>query len=187
MKIYSIELIKSVPAIKDFSSNLPKIIVFGKSNVGKSSFINSILQNKKIARVSSTPGKTALFHFFLINKSFFLVDIPGYGYAKAPLLLKKHWEKQFQILLKLKDIKLIIHLLDIRHLPSKLDQYYHCIIQKGTIPYTIIATKFDCLSKQKRKIALHNLEKNLQKKVLPFSIKEKETRKDIWQGIQQIL
>ena len=189
MIIRSVELLKILPSVENFTQQhtFPKILFFGKSNVGKSSLINSLLQNKKIARTSSKPGRTTLFYYFLINKSFLFVDAPGYGYAKVPTSLKKHWENQFHILLRQTNLKLIIHLIDLRHPPSKLDQQYHKIIQTGEVAYTIIATKSDTLSNNKRKQAVAQLGQSLQKEVFDYSIKEPKAQEHVWAGITHLL
>lgn len=189
MVIRSVELFQITPNIEDFSSkqNFPKILFFGRSNVGKSSLINSLLQNKKIARISSKPGKTTNFHWYLINQSFFFVDAPGYGYAKVPLALRKHWETQFHLLLQQKNLLLIMHLVDIRHLLSDLDKKYHQVIAQGETPYTIIATKADILSNNKRKQMLIKLKQESQIEFFPHSIKNTAHKKEIWDAITKLL
>ena len=191
MKITSAEFTQSIPDLKKLPSkklNLPQVVFFGRSNVGKSSLINSLVAKKKLVKTSSSPGKTTFFNFFLINRSFFIIDSPGYGFAKVPQKVKKEWENQFRILLsKLENLKLVVHLLDIRHLSSELDRYYHQIIQHGTATYCIVATKADCLSKNKQKTQLKKLEKELNHEILPYSIKDPQTREDLLKGIATAL
>ena len=189
MRIRSVELVKISPEalVIPKPAHLPKILLFGRSNVGKSSFINYLLQNKKIAKTSSTPGKTQNFIWYKINQSFFFIDAPGYGFAKVPLKIKKEWEKQFSILLEKGELSLIIHLIDIRHPPSELDKKYHKIIEKGNIPYCIIATKADTLSHQKKIRQLASLKKELQKEIFANSIKNKDDTKKIWQELNSFL
>ncbi len=191
MKITSTEFIQSIPDLKKLpvkKFNLPQVVFFGRSNVGKSSLINSLVGKKKLVKTSSSPGKTTFFNFFLINKSFFIIDAPGYGFAKVPQKIKKEWENQFKILLsRLENLKLVVHLLDIRHSPSELDFYYHKTIQHGTATYCIVATKADCLSKNKQKTSLEKLKKELNHEILPYSIKETQTKEDLLQGIATAL
>ena len=188
MVISSIELTQILTSIIQHKTKfLPAILFFGKSNVGKSSLINSLLQNKNIARTSSKPGKTTNFHWYLINQSFFFVDVPGYGYANVPLTMREHWEKQFSLLLRQKYLVLIIHLIDLRNPLSELDKKYHKIIIQGSIPYTIITTKTDKLSKNKKIKAVQYFNQELQKEIFTHSIKNQTDRKEIWQAIEQIL
>ena len=100
MKITSAEFTQSIPDLKKLpykKLNLPQVVFFGRSNVGKSSLINSLVAKKKLVKTSSSPGKTTFFNFFLINRSFFIIDSPGYGFAKVPQKVKKEpWEKKFK-------------------------------------------------------------------------------------------
>lgn len=188
MIIRSVELTQILPAITQHKDKiLPAILFFGKSNVGKSSLINSLLQNKKVARTSSKPGKTTNFHWYLINQSFFFVDAPGYGYAKVPLTMIKHWQSQFSLLLQQKYLVLIIHLVDLRNPLSELDKKYHKTIIQGSTPYTIIATKSDALSKNKKIKATQYLNQEFQKEVFTHSVKNQVDTKEIWQAIEQLL
>jgi GTP-binding protein len=188
MIIRHAEIFKISPDCQDFSfqQDCPRILFFGRSNVGKSSLINHLLQNKKIARTSSKPGKTTNFHWYLINQSFFFVDAPGYGYAKVPMNLRRHWESQFQLLLRQKNLLLIIHLVDIRHPLSVLDKKYHKIILQGATPYTIVATKSDTLSKNQKIKSVAALQKELKREVFPCSVKNSEDQKELWSAITRI-
>ena len=197
MKIYSAEFVKSFADLAEVEhskiAHLPKIAFFGRSNVGKSSLIANILQRKKLIKVSSKPGKTIFFNFFLINQSFIIVDLPGYGYAKVAPSLRQKWQQQFlHLLKKLPNLKLVIHLLDLRHPPSALDLQYCKILETGKVPYTIVATKSDCLSKTKQQSAVNKLEQALKKSVFAYSIKEpinkKPTKKEeLWKVINEAL
>lgn len=188
MVIRSVELTQIAPnIIESNSKGMPAILFFGRSNVGKSSLINSLLQNKKIARISSKPGKTTNFHWYFINQSFFFVDAPGYGYARVPLAMRRSWEKQFQILLQQKCLVLIIHLIDIRNPLSELDKKYHKIIATGNTSYTVIATKSDTLSSNKKIKMLQNHKQELQKEIFSHSIKNQVDRKEIWKAIAKTI
>ncbi len=145
----SVEFVKSVLRIEDLpTTNMPEIVFSGKSNVGKSSLINSLLNNKKIARVSVTPGRTQAINYFLINNSFYFVDLPGYGYAKAPGSLKNKWRKLLDTFLtKNPNIKLIIQLLDFRHNPTADDLMMLDWLKETSKPYIIAFTKCDKIGK----------------------------------------
>lgn len=130
-----------------------EIAIVGKSNVGKSSLINSLCGRNKLAKTSATPGKTRLINFFLINGEFYLVDLPGYGFAKAPKEEQKQWGELMEGYLSSGRVTHIYMLIDIRHEPTQLDrQMFGYIIYYG-IPYTLIATKADKLAKSKRRQA----------------------------------
>ena len=130
-----------------------EIAVVGKSNVGKSSLINSLCGRNKLAKTSATPGKTRLINFFLLNEEFYLVDLPGYGYAQAPKDEQKKWGELMEGYLSSGRVSHIYMLIDIRHEPTAHDrQMFGYIIYYG-IPYTLIATKADKLAKSKRRQA----------------------------------
>lgn len=130
-----------------------EIAIVGKSNVGKSSLINALCGRNKLAKTSATPGKTRLINFFLLNEEFYLVDLPGYGYAAAPKAEQEKWGKLMEDYLSSGRVSHIYMLIDIRHEPTVLDkQMFGYIIYYG-IPYTLIATKADKLAKTKRRSA----------------------------------
>lgn len=130
-----------------------EIAVVGKSNVGKSSLINSLCGRNKLAKTSATPGKTRLINYFLLNEEFYLVDLPGYGYAAAPKSEQEKWGRLMEDYLSSGRVDHIYMLIDIRHEPTAHDrQMFKYILYYG-IPYTLIATKADKLAKTKRKQA----------------------------------
>ena len=130
---------------------LPEIAMAGKSNVGKSSLINSLTRNSKLARTSSEPGKTRLVNLYLINESFFLVDLPGYGFAKASKQEKDKWGDMIEgYLRQSQNLKRVFQLVDLRHEPTKDDQMMVEYLRHYDIPFTVIATKADKLSKAQR-------------------------------------
>ena len=153
MQINKAEFIKS---ISDYSTakveNIPQVAIVGRSNVGKSSLINYLCNNSKLAKVSSAPGKTRLINLFKINESFYLVDLPGYGYAKVSKAEQDRWAQMMEHYLNYSEnLKHIFLLMDIRREPNEFDQQMSLWIQSAAIPCTIIATKCDKLSKSKRK------------------------------------
>ncbi len=136
-----------------YPNRLPcEIAVVGKSNVGKSSLINSLCRNHKLARISQQPGKTRLINFFLINHAFYLVDLPGYGFAKASKTEQQTWGALMEAYLGSGRVDHLFLLLDIRHAPTADDvQMFRYLMYYG-IPYTLIATKADKLTRGQRKI-----------------------------------
>ena len=145
---------------KILTEEIPEIAVAGKSNVGKSSFINFMTNNGKLAKTSSTPGKTRLINYFEINKGeFMLVDLPGYGFAKVTDAEKAKWAKLMEgYILESRNLANVFILVDVRHEPTALDKQMVNFLQYYTIPSTVIATKCDKLSRaqisrRKREIA----------------------------------
>ena len=130
---------------------MPEIAMAGKSNVGKSSLINSLTRHSKLARTSSEPGKTRLINYYLINEDFLLVDLPGYGFARAPKSEQEKWAQMIEGYLTCsQQLKHVFHLVDIRHAPTKEDQMMTEYLRHYDIPFTVIATKADKLSKAQR-------------------------------------
>ena len=152
MTIRSAKFILSLDRLRPFpGQGLPEIAMAGKSNVGKSSMINSVLGNSKLARISSAPGKTRLINFFKVNDQFWLVDLPGYGFAKAPKSERDRWAAMIEGYLQGSEhLKRVLHLVDIRHQPTRDDQMMVEYMRHYDIPFTVVATKADKLSKAAR-------------------------------------
>ena len=132
-------------------SDMSEVVFSGRSNVGKSSLINSMTGNSKLARTSAEPGKTRLVNLYLINEAFFLVDLPGYGFAKAPKQEKEKWAAMIEGYLRCSGhIKRVFQLVDIRHAPTGDDQLMVEYLRHYDIPFTVVATKADKLSKAQR-------------------------------------
>src|SRR5207244_4340059 len=148
MKIKSAEFVKSAFKEVDWPDDAkPEIAFLGRSNVGKSSLLNSLLGVRGLARTSSTPGRTRALNFFLINEEFRFVDLPGYGYARAPKEMKAEWhEAATNYLAKREQLVLSIHLVDSRHEPTKQDLQLHEWLEHHRKPHLIVATKSDKLS-----------------------------------------
>lgn len=167
-----------------------QIAMVGRSNVGKSSLINAICNNKKLARTSSSPGKTRLINFFDINGGeFYLVDLPGYGYAQASKTEQAKWGELMENYLGSGEVSHIFMLIDIRHEPSAGDkQMFEWIIYYG-IPFTLIATKSDKLAKSKRTQAANLAAKQLGAPpyAIPFSSESGEGKQEILARIGAIL
>ena len=130
---------------------LPQIAVAGKSNVGKSSLINKLCNRRSLARTSQTPGKTRLINAFLLNDSFHLIDLPGYGFAKVDKQEKLRWAKMMQDYFEQSDeLRHVLCLVDIRHEPTEDDKQMNLFLRQIGIPFTVIATKADKISRGAR-------------------------------------
>ena len=138
MTIRSAKFVLSLDRLRAFpGQGMPEIAMAGKSNVGKSSMINSLLVNSKLARTSSEPGKTRLINFFQVNEQFWLVDLPGYGFAKAPKAERDKWGAMIEGYLEgSKHLKRVLHLVDIRHAPTRDDQMMVEYLRHYDIPFT---------------------------------------------------
>jgi GTP-binding protein len=169
----------------------PEIAFAGKSNVGKSSLINSLMNRKALARTSSQPGKTQTVNFYNINDALYFVDLPGYGYAKTPEAIKEKWGKMVErYLMNSKQLKLIFLLIDIRHEPSQNDKnMYEWIVYHGFMP-VVIATKMDKLKRSQ--IAKHvkmireGIGGKSETKIIPYSSLTKQGKDEIWDYIVEI-
>lgn len=171
------QFIKSVYNMKDIiEDELPMFVMVGKSNVGKSSFINSLTNYKKLAHVGNTPGKTRCINYYNINKEFYLVDLPGYGFSRMSKGEKESINKLTNAFLKFSPkIKHIFFLIDIRHEPSENDRGMYDWLASMDIPFTIIANKCDKISKAKIEEMIKVIEKKLFSKetIIPFSSQSK--------------
>ncbi len=173
-------------------NELPEIAFAGKSNVGKSSLINGLLNRKALARTSSQPGKTQTINFYNVNKNLYFVDLPGYGYAQVSMEIRAKWGKMIEHYLNSsKQLKKVFLLIDIRHVPSENDcVMYNWITENGYEPI-IIATKLDKIKRsqlQKNiKIIKEKLELVPGTKVIPFSAQTKQGRDEIWDVINGTL
>lgn len=171
---------------------LPEFAFAGRSNVGKSSFINAIINRKKLARTSSTPGKTRTINFYKINNEIRLVDLPGYGYAKVSKSEKKSWSESINEYLESRDeIYEIFLLVDIRHEPTSLDkQMYEFILENG-FSGIVIATKSDKMTKGHYAKSINTIAKKLEIKnkdlIIPFSSEKKDMVDEIWFVMEDII
>ena len=170
----------------------PEFAFAGKSNVGKSSLINALMNRKSLARTSSQPGKTQTINFYHINDTFYYVDLPGYGYAKVPVAEKAKWGKMVErYLQKSAMLKCVFLLIDIRHEPSANDQLMADWIQSNGFVPVILATKADKLNRSQipRQIKLVREGLGLEKgsTVIPFSSVTKQGREEIWALIEQMM
>ncbi|GAA4291004.1 ribosome biogenesis GTP-binding protein YihA/YsxC [Anaerocolumna aminovalerica] len=192
-------VVKSVnlETVCGITSTLPQndkieIAFAGKSNVGKSSLINALMNRKAYARTSSQPGKTQTINFYNINDELYFVDLPGYGYAKVAEALKEKWGKMIERYLKTsKQLKIIFLLIDIRHEPSVNDRnMYEWIVYNGFEP-VIIATKLDKINRSQKDKQIKLIREGLNAKpgtrIIPFSSLSKQGRDEIWECIEEIM
>ena len=152
MEIKQAEFVTSMAQYGNFAGRgLPQIAVAGKSNVGKSSLINKLCNRNKLAKTSSTPGKTKLINVFLLNKSFHLIDLPGYGFARVDKQEKLRWGKMMQDYFEdSEELRHVFCLVDIRHEPTEDDKQMNTFLRQMGIPFTVIATKADKISRGAR-------------------------------------
>jgi GTP-binding protein len=190
MKITSAEFLKSSFQPADWPSGaLPEIAFMGRSNVGKSSLINSLLSVRGLARTSGTPGRTQSLNFFLINERFRFVDLPGFGYARVPKAIKSSWgEMVTSYLAKREQLVLSIHIVDSRHEPTKLDLQLHEWLEHSARPRLMVATKSDKLSNNEMRESLGRVKRVFSKdRVVSFSAKTGHGGKEVWQAIESAL
>ena len=173
-------------------TNLPEFLLIGRSNVGKSSFINTLINRKNLARISSVPGKTQTLNFFLVNDSFYLVDAPGYGYAAV----NKQQQKKFGLMIeeylqKREQLKRVFLLVDFRHKPSEDDLLMYKFLKYYNIPTTVVATKTDKVSSSKRdknyKVLKDTLDIVVGDNILLFSSVSKMGREELLKIIEDLI
>jgi GTP-binding protein len=192
MKIISAEFIKSATKPSEYPrGNLPEVAIAGKSNVGKSSLINALVNRKNLAKTSSSPGRTQLINFFLVNGKFSVVDLPGYGYARVPLQVRKTWKPMVESYLQTrKEIRLVILILDARRGASADDLALLDWLDYHKIPSLIALTKADKLSQIERarqKRALADVSLLAAKPMSFFSAVTGEGKEELWRLIQEAL
>lgn len=149
IRFINVKFVKSASKKEEFiDDDLPKIAIVGRSNVGKSSLINMLTNNKKMAKTSSQPGRTRLVNYFNVNDHFYLVDLPGYGFASASKNLVSSWDRVMNdFFVGNKNLRLVLLLLDSRHMPTDLDKEMLDYLAENEIPHVIVLTKADKLSK----------------------------------------
>ena len=171
---------------------LPEIAFAGESNVGKSFLINGLMNRKALARTSAQPGKTQTINFYHVNDAFYLVDLPGYGYAKVSVELKEKWGKLVErYLQESKQLRAVFLLIDIRHEPGANDQrMYEWIVHQGYDPI-IIATKLDKINRSQVQKHLKMVRSGLgakpETRILPYSAITKQGREEIWDLMEELL
>jgi GTP-binding protein len=193
MKITKAEFLKSAVWPPQYPpAKLPEIAFVGRSNVGKSSLINTLVGRKNLAKTSNTPGRTQLINFFLINETLSFVDLPGYGFAKVSQSVKKNWGEMVEAYLKERQsLALVIFILDIRRNPSDDDLSLRDWLEHYRIPYLNILTKADKLSNNQVIVQKREIERafnvSAKKNSILFSAKTQKGKDDIWQALEDHL
>lgn len=192
MIIKKASFITSAAGAKDMIvSELPQVAVVGKSNVGKSSFINYLANDGKLARTSKEPGRTRLINYFLFNEDFILTDLPGYGFARVSREEKKKWAATIEDYLDNEEnLRLVCFLVDIRHDPTEDDKIMYNYLFKRAVPFIIVATKSDKIAKSKVKNRLRHLASVLKvgmDNILPVSSQNKTGKEEVLEKIEKIV
>ena len=194
MKILSAEFIKSIFDLRALpNSVLAEFVFVGRSNVGKSSLINSICAKKKLAKIGSVPGKTRQLNYFLIKEKFYLVDLPGYGYAKVPEQIRAGWRKLVEdYISERQNVKLVFVLIDSRHEPTYLDELMVSWLEYYEIPFAIILTKSDKISANKMQKQIYRASKIVNNEDLcidyiPFSTMTGEGKYEVLKLVEDYL
>jgi len=193
MKITSTEFVKSSFSEQDWPrTNLPEVAFLGRSNVGKSSLINSLLGVKGLARTSSTPGRTQALNFFLVNRRYHFVDLPGYGYARVPRAIRESWgEIVTTYLAKRESLVLLIQIVDSRHEPTKLDLQLREWLTSYAKPHLTVATKSDKLSQNELRKNIGRARASLgaqgEGEIVAYSAVTGHGRERVWRAIEEAL
>jgi GTP-binding protein len=186
VKVNTAEIVISAVGPKQYpEGNLPEIALAGRSNVGKSSFINKMIHRKNLARTSSKPGKTQTLNFYILNESFYFVDVPGYGFAKVSKTEREAWGKMIeQYLVERKQLKAVVQLVDLRHPPSKDDCLMYDWLKHHELPVIVVATKSDKIPKGKwdkhKKVVKETLNMDPSDKIVLFSSETGHGKDEAW-------
>ena len=181
-------LVVSATSPKQYPKELPaEIVLVGKSNVGKSSFVNSMLNRKKLARTSNTPGKTRQINFYNIDDKLYFVDLPGYGYSKMSKIMAVEMGKYIEEYLKVRDISLIVLLLDIRHKPTNDDKLMYEYILKQNLPFVVLCNKADKIAKTKVQSYVEDIKKDLGISYSPIFAYSSENKMYVDQTWKELL
>jgi GTP-binding protein len=192
MIIKSAEFVKSAVKPSQYpSTELPEIAFAGRSNVGKSSLINTLINRKRLVKTSSTPGRTQLINFFIINKAFLFVDLPGYGYAKVPASVKKSWGPMVETYLSTrKTLQGVVLIMDIRRKPGLQELNFIEWLDYYSISRILILTKIDKLSKTKQIKQRLLIEKDLgedKSDLILFSAKSRRGKDAVWDEVDRLI
>ena len=192
MIVQSANFITSAPALASCpDSEWPEIAFAGRSNVGKSSLINCLLNRKGLVRTSSTPGRTQLLNYFAINEALYFVDLPGYGFARAPRSVREKWQPMVHGYLQGREnLRAVVWLLDVRRDPSPEDLEFLDWLEESEIPTIPVITKVDKVSKNELVRSLGKIANatGLPKELLtPFSVQTRQGHKEVWELISMAL
>ncbi|MBX7218397.1 MAG: ribosome biogenesis GTP-binding protein YihA/YsxC [Blastocatellia bacterium] len=186
MKIVTAQFLRSAVSPHQFPTDrLPEVAFLGRSNVGKSSLINSLLRVRGLAKTSSTPGRTQQINFFSINNSLYFVDLPGYGYARVPQEIRQQWAPMIERYITDRPaLKIGILIVDVRLAPTELDQQMHDWLEAEQVPYCVVATKADKLSNNQLAANLAKLKKAFGPQVIPYSSITRKGADLVWRAIR---
>jgi GTP-binding protein len=193
MKIRSAEFVLSAKEPAHYpAASLPEIAFAGRSNVGKSSLINTLLNRKGLARTSNTPGRTQEINFFRVNERFAFIDLPGYGYAKVPEAMRKQWGPMVETYLRERDtLRLVVVILDVRRDPSAEDLQLMEWLQCYRIPFLVCLTKTDKVSRNafanRRRLIAETLRFSPEPALMAFSAKTGEGKELLWREIKKTM
>lgn len=193
MKVNEAEIVISAVSQKQYPNDrLPEVALAGRSNVGKSSFINKLINRKNLARTSSKPGKTQTLNFYKINEAFYFVDVPGYGYAKVSKKEREKWGGMMEEYFETRDtLKAVLLITDVRHEPTRDDVQMYDFLKHFELPVIVIATKLDKIAKGKRQAHLkrtkHTLELDKDDQLIPFSAETGEGKDEAWRAIRSFI
>ncbi|MFC4711848.1 ribosome biogenesis GTP-binding protein YihA/YsxC [Planococcus dechangensis] len=191
MEVHNVELVISAVRPAQYpETELPEFALAGRSNVGKSSFINKLIGRKSMARISSKPGKTQTLNFYKIEEQLFFVDVPGYGYAKVSKTEREAWGKMIETYITSREqLRAVIQIVDLRHPPSKDDQMMYDFMKHYNIPCIIIATKADKIPKGKwdkhKKIVRETLDMEKGDPLIVFSSETGLGKDEAWKQIEK--
>ena len=187
MKIHSAEFLLSASTTRQFpAATLPEIAFAGRSNVGKSTLINSLLNRKKLVKTSATPGKTQLINFFKVNDQFYFVDLPGYGYAKVPESVRRKWQNLVEAYLSEREtLRNVVLIIDCRHNPTVQDRQLLEWLEYYQRPSLIVASKIDKLKRGQVQKHLQKIKHDLSIESVPLghSSMQNGSREEIWKKL----
>lgn len=190
MKVHNAEIVISAVSPKQYpETELPEIALAGRSNVGKSSFINTLIDRKNLARTSGKPGKTQTLNFYLIEDALHFVDVPGYGYAKVSKTERAKWGEMIETYItSRKQLRAVVSLVDVRHDPSKEDVQMYEFLKYYNIPVIVVATKADKIPRGKWNKHTIEIKKKLDfdpdDTFILFSSETKKGKEEAWQAIE---
>ncbi len=191
MKIISAEFMISAVSDQQYPRGVLSEIAFvGRSNVGKSSLINSLLNRKKLVKTSATPGKTQMINFFDVNHELVFADLPGYGFAKVPKAVQRKWRSLVeQYLTNRENLRAVVLIVDIRRKPTDLDLHMQEWLEEYEVDYILVATKADKLSQAEQSKQLKQIRqaflKDAGKELVAYSSKNQRGRKELWKLLQK--
>jgi GTP-binding protein len=192
MIISSAQFVKSAVTPSQYPpADLPEIAFTGRSNVGKSSLINTLVNRKHLVKTSSTPGRTQLINFFVINRTFSFVDLPGFGYAKVPAAVRRSWGPMVETYLSTrKTLKGVVLIMDLRRVPGMQELNFIEWLRVHTIPEILVLTKSDKLSKNKQTTQKKTIADALgvpKEQPILFSAKSRMGKDDLWDALEGLI